>query len=61
MMAFNGLPYADLILILVFCCSHQAVNSGAKGYLYLTHPLSSLTLHAAYPEFHNYLLGLCMI
>jgi hypothetical protein len=29
--------------------------------LYLTHPLSSLTLHAAYPEFHNYLLGLCMI
>jgi hypothetical protein len=31
LMAFNGLPYADVIYILVFCCSQQAFNSGAKG------------------------------
>jgi hypothetical protein len=30
-MALDGLPYAELIKILIFCSSHQALNSGAKG------------------------------
>jgi succinate dehydrogenase/fumarate reductase-like Fe-S protein len=28
---FNGLPYADVIKILVFCWSRQAFNSGTKS------------------------------
>jgi hypothetical protein len=30
--AFNGLPYADLVSILVFFSFHQAFNSGAKEF-----------------------------
>jgi hypothetical protein len=43
-MTFNGLLYAALIQILIFCSSHSALISGARRYRYTT--LEALKCHS---------------